>query len=375
MNIIAKLKKANLKGRGGAGFPTWLKWDMVKKAKGKDKYVVCNLAEGEPGVLKDKYILENYPEKMIDGIMIAIEFLKAREGIIYINPDYYKIFGNKLRKIIKDRPIKLFRKPREAGYIGGEETSVLNAIEGKRIEPRLRPPFPPEKGLWGCPTLVNNTETFYDVSLIACGKYKNKRFYTISGDCLWDGVYEFSEDWTIEKILKESGNYPDFEFFVQVGGDASGEVLNSRQLKRKATGAASITIYSITKHNPLDLLNKWINFFVNQSCGQCTPCREGVYRLRELINSLDKNYFHYDLSSSKKLNFPRSSASTPHNSAILDVEGDFKYYSVVNKMFPEEIFALIEDLLNNLRETAFCGLGGAVPIPIQSYIDNVLKNK
>jgi len=325
MNIIKKLKKANLKGRGGAGFPTWLKWDMTKKAKGKYKYVVCNAAEGEPGVLKDKYILEHYPKRVIDGMMIAIDFLKAREGIIYINLDYYKIFRKNLEKITKNKPIKLFCKPSSAGYIGGEETSVLNAVEGKRIEPRLRPPFPPQVGLWGMPTLVNNVETFYDVSLIANDEYKHTRFYTIGGDCLWDGVYEFSEDWTIEKILRESKNYPDFDFFVQVGGDASGEVLNSSQLDRPASGAASITIYSLLKHKPINLLKRWINFFFYHSCGQCTACREGTYRLKEAIYS------------------------------------------------PHPDINLIYDLVDNLSESSFCGLGGAVPIPIKSYLKNVLK--
>jgi NADH:ubiquinone oxidoreductase subunit F (NADH-binding) len=339
MDIINKVKKANLVGRGGGCFPTAVKWEMVKEAAGDKKYVICNASEGEPGVKKDGYILENFGEKVIDGMKIAIDFLATNNikdkkskchviGYIYINHKYYKKFGEKLNKIItglKNYEIELFVKPIGSGYIGGEETSILNAIEGKKVEPRLRPPFPTTNGLWECPTLINNVETFCNVSLAVSDEYKKNRFYTIGGDCLNGGVYELSDDWTIEKILKETNNYPRFDFFVQVGGDASGEVLNNKQLNKPASGAGSITIYDVKKYKPEEMIRKWINFFVNESCGQCTPCREGVYRLNEIINSSDINW------------------------------------------------KLLEELLNNLDEASFCGLGSVVPIPIRSYRKNVLS--
>ncbi|MCX6796811.1 MAG: hypothetical protein NTW06_04950, partial [Candidatus Falkowbacteria bacterium] len=215
----------------------------------------------------------------------------------------------------KGTKIELFKKDHSAGYVGGEESTAINHIEGKRIEPRLRPPFIATVGLWNYPTLVNNVETFYDVSLVAADQYEHKRFYTINGDCLNTGVYQFPEDWTIEKILKETKNYPNFEFFVQIGGDASGIILNSKQLKQVASGAASITVYSIIKHKPIDLMRKWALFFSEESCGQCTACREGTYRLREALEIA---------------NF------------------DWK---------------LVDDLLNNLEETSFCGLGLVVSTP------------
>jgi NADH:ubiquinone oxidoreductase subunit F (NADH-binding) len=339
MDIINKVKKANLVGRGGGCFPTAVKWEMVKEAAGDKKYVICNASEGEPGVKKDGYILENFGEKVIDGMKIAIDFLATNNikdkkskchviGYIYINHKYYKKFGEKLNKIItglKNYEIELFVKPAGSGYIGGEETSILNALEGKRIEPRLRPPFPTTSGLWNCPTLVNNVETFYDVSLVADGKYKENRFYTISGDCLNSDVYKLPDNWTIEKILKETNNYPKFDFFVQVGGDASGEVLNSNQLNKLAGGAGSITIYDAKKYKPEEMLKKWTGFFMNESCGQCAPCREGAYRLNEIINSDNLDW------------------------------------------------DLIEELLNNLEEASFCGLGSVVPTPIRSYRRNVLS--
>jgi len=338
MNTVNKIKKANLVGRGGGGFPTALKWEMVKKASGDKKYVICNASEGEPGVKKDGYVLENFGEKVIDGIRIAMDFLEDNNirnkkskcdvvGYIYINHQYYKKFGKKLNKIIdsnKKYKIELFAKPINSGYIGGEETSILNAIEGKRIEPRLRPPFPTTNGLWDCPTLVNNVETFYNVSLTIVDEYEENRFYTVGGDCANSGVYELANKLTIEKILKETNNYPKFDFFVQVGGDASGEVLNSKQLNKPASGAGSITIYNTKKYKSKEIIKKWISFFVNESCGQCTPCREGVYRLNEIINS------------------------------------------------PEISWKLLEELLNNLDEASFCGLGNVVPVPIRSYRKNVM---
>ena len=338
MSVLNKIKKANLVGRGGGCFPTAVKWEMVKKAAGNKKYVICNASEGEPGVKKDGYILENFGERVIDGMKIATDFLlvdnvknkKSKcdvKSYIFINHKYHKKFGKKLNKIIADLKkyeIELFVKPVGSGYIGGEETSILNAIEGKRVEPRLRPPFPTTNGLWDYPTLVNNVETFYNVSLVAADEFKKNRFCTVSGDCLNSGVYELADDLTIEKILKKTNNYPKFDFFVQVGGDASGEVLNSKQLNKPAGGAGSITIYNAKKYKPKEMLKKWISFFVNESCGQCTPCREGVYRLNEIINS------------------------------------------------PEINWELLEELLNNLDEASFCGLGSVVPVPIRSYRRNVM---
>ncbi|MFH1522544.1 MAG: NADH-ubiquinone oxidoreductase-F iron-sulfur binding region domain-containing protein [Patescibacteria group bacterium] len=324
MDILNKIKKAGLVGRGGACFPTATKWQMVKNAEGEIKYVVCNASEGEPGIKKDFFILENYGERVIDGIDIAIDFLKAEKAYIFLNFKYYKKLNKKIDELIKDKKINIFTKPINSGYIGGEESSVLNTIEGKRIEPRFRPPFPTTAGLHGCPTLINNVETFYNVSLVATKGFKKNRFYTIDGDCLNAGVYEMPDSWTINKILKETNNYPRFPFFVQIGGDASGWILNNKQLGQKVTGSGSVTIYSMVKNKPKDLIKNWLNFFLDESCGQCTPCREGVYRLVEIIESSKPNW------------------------------------------------QLFSDLLENLELSAFCGLGCAVPIPIESYVNNVL---
>ncbi|MFH1745267.1 MAG: hypothetical protein ABH881_03825, partial [bacterium] len=216
MSIFTEIKQANLIGRGGACFPVAEKWQMVKNSTGKKKYVICNFSEGEPGVEKDGFIFENYPSTVIRGIMEAIKYIQAEKGYIYINPEYHKKYQKIFKKEIKGDKIEIFKKPHEAGYIGGEETSLLNAMEGKRIEPRLRPPFPPISGFWRCPTLINNVETFYNVGLLAKNKYEYERFYTVGGDCLNAGVYEYPDDWTIKHVLIKSGNYPHFPFFIQV---------------------------------------------------------------------------------------------------------------------------------------------------------------
>jgi len=331
-DIIDKIKQTNLVGRGGACFPVAQKWEMVKNAFAEKKYVICNAAEGEPGVEKDGYILENYNGQVIDGINLAINFLSSGvnqekvevKAILYINNNYYKRFAKKLLMVISGSNIELFIKPLTSGYIGGEESAIINAIEHKRVEPRLRPPFPTTDGLWGCPTLINNVETFYNVSLVAKNKFKDTRFYTLSGDCPNGGVYQLPANYTITRVLKETDNFPKFSFFIQAGGSAAGEVLNSQQLRRSVSGAGSITIHSLEKNGVKKIMKTWLEFFKQESCGLCTPCREGVYRLNEIIN------------------------------------------------LPKPDWQLFSELLENLTSASFCGLGCIVPVALESFIKNVL---
>jgi len=333
MDIVDKIKKVGLIGRGGGCFPVADKWSAVAKAMAdkldgdKTSYVICNCSEGEPGVKKDGYIIEHFADRVIDGMAIAIDTIKAERGFFYINPAYHKKYKGLLAKNIAQSgaPIELFMKPYEAGYIGGEETTLLNVIEGRRAEPRMRPPYPPTSGLWGKPTLINNVETFYNVSLVAADEYKRERFYTITGDCLYEDVYQLPEDWSIEKVLKTNHNYPNFPFFVQVGGDGAGEVLNAKQLNRPATGAGSIHVYSLTKYKPRELMLRWATFFFLESCGQCTPCRDGNLRLKESLEQSDPDW------------------------------------------------KTVAEILDNLAETSFCGLGCAAAIAIKSYVKNVLS--
>lgn len=288
MNIIEKIKQSGLTGRGGAAFPTFLKWEAVKNAYGEKKYIIVNGSEGEPGVMKDGFILENYPEELVEGVKVALENFQNSEAYIYLRKDYYDKFKSKLVELTKDLPITLFKEP--GGYLCGEESTLIESIEGNRFEPRIKPPFPTESGLFGCPTLVNNLETFYYISKIAKDEYKGDRFYSITGDIDNPGVFEFSESYSIEKILQETKNFPERPFFVQVGGGASGlikaqTVRTHEELHETVGGAGSIIVYDKEKTNLEDLMKKWINFYYNENCGKCVPCREGVYRIKEMLDN------------------------------------------------------------------------------------------
>jgi len=336
-DIIKKIEAAALVGRGGASYPVALKWQAVKntlKTK-KRAYIVVNGAEGEPGVKKDAYVLKNFSEDLVNGVYLADKFLgskKVAKIYFYLNSDYYKNYSLNLKKIlakkrfsILNKKIEFFIKPDKLHYISGEETAILNLLEGKKATPRLKPPYPFENGLNGSPTLINNVETFYDVSLVSQNKHKETRFYTLGGTIKHRGVFCLPAHLSINEVLRATDNYPESQFFVQVGGEASGELLNSAQLDLPLGGTAALTVYDLLKTDQDKLLEYWLRFFHNQSCGQCTICREGTYRLLELIK---------------------------------------------NKKYDR---ALFNDLLDALEDSSFCALGSSVPIPVKSYFENIAK--
>jgi len=321
--IIEKLKESGLKGRGGGAFPVGLKWELAKQAKGKIKYVICNASEGEPDVFKDEYLLKNYLDEVINGIDIAMKTISAETGYIYINGAYYEEMKEKIIQAIGKRKIIIFKK--KAKYIGGEETAICESIEGKRAEPRKKPPFLTDSGLFGFPTLMNNVETFYYISKIVQGKYEKKRFYSVNGDVENPGVYELPEEMTIFEVLKKTSNYPSFDFFAQIGGGASGEIMIMEELNRPATGAGSITIYNKKKTDVFALMEKWAEFFHLGNCDKCVPCREGAYRIYEMVKS-------------RKLDYD-----------------------------------MLDNLFLSLRESSFCALGRGIPVPFISLIEKVIK--
>lgn len=281
-------------------------------------------------------MLNNYPEEVVNGIYLIYNFLgrqKIKHVYFFLNHDYYKKYSLKIKEVLSQKKysgledkVIFIVKSEDLFYISGEETAILNFIEGKKIEPRLKPPYPTDHGLFKSPTLINNVETFYDISLVSKKQFKNERFYSINGVARHKGVYHLSAVLSIEDVLRHTGNLPDFPFFVQVGGEAAGEVLNSEQLNRPIEDAGSITVYDLKNTDQHKLLNYWINFFAAQSCGNCTTCREGTYRLKELL---------------------------------------------IQKKFDKKLFW---DLIDNLEETSFCALGRSLPVPIKSYFMNILKN-
>jgi len=319
-HVIEEIKKSELTGRGGAGFPTGLKWELVKKEKADKKYIICNGSEGERGVFKDEYILKNYLDDVLDGIRIALETFKNSQAYIYLNKKYYKDLKPEINK--KASYIKVFKKPE--GYIAGEETTILNVIEKGEKEPRKKPPYPTQKGLFRKPTLVNNVETFYYISKIVKGKYKKTRFYCISGEVENKGVFELSINKRIETILKETKNYPKFDFFVQSGGGVCGEILLKNELRKKVSGIGSIIVYK-KDIDPFDLMEEWAKFFVEGNCDKCVPCREGIYRLYEMIKQ-------------REINVPA-----------------------------------FNDILNVMEKSSFCPLGSVAVVPFRGLYEKILK--
>ncbi len=326
--IIKKIAKANLIGRGCNNFPTAKKWMIVKKAKTKaDKYVICNASESEPGVFKDRYILERWPEKVVEGIKIGMQTVGAKKGFIYLNPEYFEQFQDYLNPIIESEGIniELYQKPLH-DYVGGEETAVINSMEGKRVEPRIKPPYPTNKGFFNQPTLINNCETFYAVSQIIHGEYRHTRFYCLSGDDIKEQVKELPVGITIKKVLQKFGYQPSERYFYQIGGRASGTCYNFKQLGRRFNGLASISIYRADQDEKNIVMN-WLDFFKNESCGKCVPCREGTYRLREILE---------------------------------------KYYAT-NKLNRQ----LLDDVSYTLQNTSLCPVGKAATNAMLSYWKNV----
>lgn len=322
-DIITKLKAANILGRGGAAFPTWQKWDLVKNIKADKKYIVANGSEGEPNVHKDYFILQHHPKVLVDGLQKALATIPGSEGIIYLNKKYFRRFKKPLEKIIAKSPITVFEE--KGRYLSGEETVLCEEIEGKLARPRLRPPFPGQKGIHGYPTLINNIETFYYVSKIAHDDYEAKRFYTISGDVKKSGVYELALDLSIREVLEKTGSWPKKDFFVQAGGGASGEIFLSTELDRPVGGSGAIIVYDKQKTDPYLLLYRWAQFFMESNCDKCTPCREGVYRLAEMV----------------------------HKRTI-----DQK---------------IMNDLFLAMETSSFCALGKSVPTPFRSLIYKIIS--
>jgi len=283
--IIKKLEKAQLCGRGGAGFLTSKKWQIFKEAQSDKKYIICNAAEGDPQLSKDGYILNSYLKDVVLGIKIALREFPGSIAYIYLRKDYFEKFHKELDSLIGKKPIRLFKKTGQ--YLAGEETALLESIEKRKAEPRKKPPYPCSQGLFNQPTLINNVETFYFISQIAKDRYKNEQFYCLSGNIKNKGVFKLKEGLTIKQVLEKTKNLPQKDFFVQAGGTL-GEFLLPDELDQKIRGLASIVVYSKKKNNPLSLAKKIIQFAMYQNCDKCTPCREGVYRLFEEFNKKEQ---------------------------------------------------------------------------------------
>ncbi|MCD4818604.1 MAG: NAD(P)H-dependent oxidoreductase subunit E [Candidatus Cloacimonetes bacterium] len=314
-DVIELVKQSNLRGRGGAGFPTGMKWQFCRAFKDEKHYIFCNADEGEPGTFKDRVILTERPELLFEGMAIAGYSIGSDEGILYLRYEY-KYLQNYLEDVLSTlREQNLLGKDigGKAGlnfdiriqfgggaYVCGEESALIESAEGKRGEPRDRPPFPVEKGYLQKPTVVNNVETLCAVTKII---HQGPKWYrslgtldstgskvmSISGDCDNPGIYEIEWGFTVNDILEMVGA-KDVQA-VQVGGP-SGSCIASNEFKRKlayedlATGGSMIII---GKHRDLikDIVMNFTDFFIEESCGSCVPCRAMTVQFK---NKLEKIY-------------------------------------------------------------------------------------
>jgi [NiFe] hydrogenase diaphorase moiety large subunit len=300
--VIAEVKKANLLGRGGAGFPTGLKWEFCRREKGAAHYVVCNADEGEPGTFKDRVILTERPHLLFEGMAVAGYSVGAKEGVLYLRAEYAYLLPY-LQKVLADLRKKNVLGKKIAGksgfsfditiklgagaYVCGEESALLQSAQGERGEPRDRPPFPVSSGYRFLPTTVNNVETLCAAARImekgaswfkemGTARSAGTKVLSVSGDCKKPGVFEIPFGLTVRKLLEMAGGSD--ARAVQVGGP-SGTCISRGQFDRAigfedlATGGSVIVIGP--QRDLFEIVHNFMEFFVEESCGWCVPCRAG----------------------------------------------------------------------------------------------------
>ncbi len=313
--IIKDLIDSGLKGRGGAGFLTGLKWKLAAQEDGDEKYVICNADEGEPGTFKDREILSKVPRKVLSGMGICASVIGATKGYIYLRGEY-KFLVPQLQKEIDEFHVyceilglkfKIEIFIGSGAYVCGEETALLNSIEGKRGEPRNKPPFPTENGLFGKPTVVNNVETLVSamtVCNIGPEEFKKlgiqdshgSKLFSVSGDTPKPGIYDLEFGLSLEDFVREFGDGDTKA--VQVGG-ASGFCVPRKKFSKTTLGfkgglsgdnlptGGSMMIFNSTR-SMYHVLENYLEFFEEESCGQCTPCRIGCQQLKKGIDAVKR---------------------------------------------------------------------------------------
>jgi NADH:ubiquinone oxidoreductase subunit F (NADH-binding)/NADH:ubiquinone oxidoreductase subunit E len=366
-DVLARLKAAELRGMGGAGFSTSLKWDLVRKQPDPVKYVVCNADESEPGTFKDRFIMTHLPHLVIEGMMIAGLVTGAKRGILYIRHEYAleeEILGEEIRGCYRqgllgkgilgsglDFDLEVFVSP--GGYICGEESALIEAIEGHRAEPRNKPPFPGQIGLWQKPTVINNVETFINVpQILARGVdwfaaqgvngSRGLKFVGVSGHVERPGVFELPMGTPMrEVIFKHAGGIPGGRALKAFApsGPSSGYLPASFvdvRLDFKALADVGSMLGSgaivVCDDNTcmLDMALNAVRFYRNESCGKCVPCRLGSQKLTDLL-----------------VRWTQGAVPEPQYRADL---------------------ALLDDLSETMSQTSICGLGQIAPAPIRSVL-------
>ncbi|HUF51730.1 MAG TPA: NAD(P)H-dependent oxidoreductase subunit E [Longimicrobiales bacterium] len=311
-DVIAAVDASGLRGLGGAGFPTAAKWKFVR-AEPTPRVVAVNADEGEPGTFKDRYCLETDPHRVLEGLFIAAWVVGAADVFFYLRDEYAAaraILTRELAALRLDPPCALPRMHLRRGagaYICGEETSLIESIEGKRGEPRLRPPFPAQAGVFGRPTLVQNVETLYWLRRILedgpeafAGKglrgHTGERFFSVSGRVQNPGVYCAPNGITVRELIEIAGGIaPGHDFYAYLPGGASGGILPAslgdvpldfRSLDEYGCFIGSAAIVILSQHDRVrDIAHNLMHFFAHESCGKCTPCRVGTAKAEQLMRS------------------------------------------------------------------------------------------
>lgn len=361
--VIEQIARSGLRGRGGAGYPTGLKWSTVAKARGAQKYVICNADEGDPGAFMDRSVLESDPHRVLEGMAIAAYAIGASEGYIYIRAEY-PLAIKRLQAAIRqaERAQLLGRtilgtsfhfhihlRLGAGAYVCGEETALIASIEGKRGQPRPRPPYPAESGLWKSPTLINNVETFANIApIIARGpewfssigseRSKGTKVFALAGKIVNTGLIEVPMGTPLRKIIDEIGEgIPGGKRCkaVQTGGPSGGCIPDERlntPVDYESLGALGSIMGSggmivMDEHSCMvDVARFFMEFSMSESCGKCVPCRVGTAEMYELLMRIEQG---------------RASQ------ADLD---------------------LLQELCETVRYTSLCGLGQAAPNPVLSTL-------
>jgi NADH-quinone oxidoreductase subunit F len=363
--VIEEVKKANIRGRGGAGFPMGMKWSFIPKNSEKPKYLVCNADESEPGTCKDRQIIRYTPHLLIEGLLLGSFAIGCKHAYVYIRGEYVRearlleeaidearsngflgknIFGSGF-----DLEVTVHRGA--GAYICGEETGLLNSLEGKRGEPRVKPPFPAVSGAFSCPTAVNNVESIANVPHIMrmggeafaklgkIDKSGGTRLISLSGHVNKPGVYEMQAgSMTLRQIIEELGGgvWKGKKLKAVIPGGSSSPVLTADEidavydvepLMKIGTMMGSAAIMVIDEDTDMaKLLLRITKFYAHESCGQCTPCREGCHWMESLLHKM--------------------------------IHGEAK---------PSDVDLLV-DVAGNIGGKTLCALGDAAAMPVQSFV-------
>ena len=361
--VVQEVVQSGLRGRGGAGYPTGLKWSTVAKAAGQQKYAICNADEGDPGAFMDRSVLESDPHRVLEGMLIAAYAVGASEGYIYVRAEY-PLAIKRLRTAIRQAErIGLlgsnicgtrfsFRVDLRLGagaFVCGEETALIASVEGRRGTPRPRPPYPAQEGLFGYPTLINNVETYANIppiirnggewySQIGTEKSKGTKVFALAGSVLNTGLVEVPMGITLREIVFDiGGGIPGGRAFkaVQTGGPSGGCLpsqfldmpVDYESLAKAGSimGSGGMIVMDETSCM-VDVAKYFMDFCMTESCGKCIPCRVGTYQMNDLLARI-----------------------TEHKATTQEI-------------------TMLEELCDLLRNTSLCGLGQSAPNPVISTL-------